>query len=104
MPFVSRTIQPEHLSRKSLFDENGKSLVSDYELEAVANNTLTNILRQLASLVLVANDIFEDLAKQLQDVYERSIKLKTTINAVEEKLVECDPKRVTVREYFFGLP
>ncbi|KAK6633457.1 hypothetical protein RUM44_004064 [Polyplax serrata] len=99
MPIISRTIEPKYLSRKSLFDENGRSLVNDFELEAIANNTLTNVLRQLASLVLVANDIFEDLAKQLQDVYERSCKLKVTISQVEDKILECDPKRVTVRKY-----
>ncbi|KAL0280884.1 UNVERIFIED_CONTAM: hypothetical protein PYX00_002047 [Menopon gallinae] len=99
MPFIQRTVQPKHLSQKSLFDENGRSLVSDFELEAVTNNTLSNVLRQLASLVLVANDIFEDLARQLQDVHERSTKLKASIHLLEDKLTGCDPKTVTVREY-----
>ena len=98
MPLVTRTIEPKYLSRKSLFDENGKSLINDYELEAVTNNTLTNVLRQLASLVLVANDIFEDLARHLQNVYERSCKLKIKINNVEDNLLEYDPKKITVRK------
>lgn len=98
MPFIQRIIEPKFLSHKSLLDENGKSLVNDFELDAVTNNTLSNVLRQLASLVLVANDIFEDLAKQLQDVHQRSCKLKTTIHLVEEKLSKCDPKTVTVRK------
>lgn len=103
MPFIQRTVQPQYLSQKSLFDENGRSLVSDFELEAVTNNTLSNVLRQLASLVLVANDIFEDLAKQLQDVHERSTKLKASIHLLEDKLTGCDPKTVTVRKCNFFL-
>ncbi|KAJ4433892.1 hypothetical protein ANN_16205 [Periplaneta americana] len=95
MPFVQRVVEPKFLSRRSLHGEDGLPLVTDYELEAVTNNTLSSALRQLASLVLIANDIFEDLAKQLQDVCERSKKLRTRIETVEEKIVGFDPKSMS---------
>lgn len=100
MPFVQRVIEPKYLSRTSLWDADGKPLVSDGELEAVTNNTLSNALRQLASLVLVANDIFTELGHHLQLITERSERLKTKICQVEQKIESYDPKKVAVREYF----
>ncbi|PSN29273.1 hypothetical protein C0J52_24812 [Blattella germanica] len=100
MPFVQRVVEPKYLSRRSLHGEDGQPLVNDYELEAVTNNTLSSALRQLASIVLIANDIFEDLAKQLKDVCERSKNLRTRIETVEEKVAAFDPKKVTVRKYW----
>lgn len=101
MPFVQRVIEPKYLSRTSLWDAEGRPLVTDDELEAVTNNTLSNALRQLASLVLVANDIFTELGNQLQLIAKRSEQLKTKIGQVEEKVDSYDPKKVAVREYIF---
>jgi len=102
MPFVQRVVEPKFLSRQSLHGEDGQPLVTDYELEAVTNNTLSSALRQLASLVLIASDIFEDLTKQLQDVCERSKRLRKRIESVEGKVVAFDPRKVTVRKYSFS--
>ena len=101
MPFVQRVIEPKYLSRISLHDENGAPLITDCELEAIANNTLCNALRQLASLVVIANDIFVDLTKQLEDVSDRSKTLKVKIEQVGERLGHFDPKKVTVRKCSF---
>jgi hypothetical protein len=98
MPFVQRVIEPKFLSRTSLWDEDGKPLVVDEELEAVTNNTLSNALRQLASLVLVADDIFAELGGQLKEINKRSEGLKAKIEAVEGKVSAYDPKKVTVRK------
>lgn len=98
MPFVQRIVEPKYLSRTSLFDADGKPLVTDQELEAVTNNTLSNALRQLASLVLVANDIFNELNKQMKEINDRSEKLKIKIDVVEEKVNDFDPKKVAVRK------
>ncbi|CAH1373174.1 unnamed protein product [Tenebrio molitor] len=98
MPFVQRVIEPKFLSRTSLWDEDGKPLVVDEELEAVTNNTLSNALRQLASLVLVADDIFAELGGQLKEINKRSEGLKAKIEAVEGKVSAYDPKKVTVPE------
>jgi hypothetical protein len=99
MPFVQRVVEPKFLSRRSLHGDDGQPLVTDYELEAVTNNTLSSALRQLACLVLIANDIFEDLRKQLEDVSERSKRLRNRIESVEGKVMAFDPRKVTVRKY-----
>lgn len=101
MPFVQRVVEPKYLSRTSLWDEDGKPKVADGELEAVTNNTLSNALRQLASLVLVADDIFSELRKELCAIARRSEQLKTRIGAVEEKVAAYDPKKVAVRKYAY---
>ncbi|KAF5300070.1 hypothetical protein FQA39_LY11262 [Lamprigera yunnana] len=98
MPFVQRVIEPKFLSCTSLFDKDGKPRITDNELEAVTNNTLSNAIRQLASLALAANDIFVELAKQLQHVTERSDSLKRKIGALEERVSYLDPKKVSVPE------
>ncbi|GLG94812.1 Uncharacterized protein GBIM_01927 [Gryllus bimaculatus] len=101
MPFVQRVVEPVFLSRRNAAseEEENNKLLTDYELETVANTTLSNALRQLASLVLIANDIFDSLTKELEDVRDRSSKLRKRIEAVEGKVSEYDPKTVTVREY-----
>uniref|UniRef100_A0A6P7G811 Wiskott-Aldrich syndrome protein family member 3-like isoform X2 n=1 Tax=Diabrotica virgifera virgifera TaxID=50390 RepID=A0A6P7G811_DIAVI len=99
MPFVQRFVEPKFLSRTQLFDENGHPKIGDYELEAVNNNTLCNALRQLASLVLAANDIFEDLGGQLEGIGKRSEVLRVRITNVGGKVEKFDPKEVTVRKY-----
>ncbi|XP_046991914.1 mucin-19-like [Schistocerca americana] len=98
MPFIQRVVEPIYLSRQISHEEEIAPVVTEHELEAVTNNTLSNALRQLASLVVIANDIFDDLAKQLQDVSERATKLRTRTDLVEEKVSAFDPKTVTVPE------
>lgn len=98
MPFVQRVVRPKYLSRVNLHDDDGKPKIKDGELEAVTNFTLSSALRQLASVVLIANEIFEGLSKELEDVTERTTKLRTKINAVEEKVKNFDPRSVTVPE------
>ncbi|XP_054258359.1 mucin-2-like [Macrosteles quadrilineatus] len=98
MPFVQRVVQPKFLSRINLHDDGGKPKIKDGELEAVTNFTLSSALRQLASVVLIANDIFEGLNKQLEDVCCRTAKLRTRIAAVDQAVCSYDPKMVTVPE------
>lgn len=100
MPFIQRIVEPIYLSRTPLWDNDGKPIVNDDELTAVTNSTLANALRQLASLVLVANDIFTDLNGHLQKITNRSEKLKVKISIVEDKVNQYDPKKVPVRKYF----
>uniref|UniRef100_A0A2A4JGW3 Wiskott-Aldrich syndrome protein family member n=1 Tax=Heliothis virescens TaxID=7102 RepID=A0A2A4JGW3_HELVI len=101
MPFVQRAVEPKFLSRTSLRDSDGKPRVSGEELQAVTNCTLSNALRQLASLVLLAEDIFSELTAQLQDITERSKVAQTKIIKINEIVEQYDPKKVPVRKYNF---
>ncbi len=116
MPFVQRVITPKYISRStSRIQQNdgdeqniGCSTscvqtlpVKDNELEAVTNVTLSNALRQLASLLLTSKEIFDDLNKELQLVSNRTQNIKVKINNLQIKVDECDPKLVPVRKYKF---
>lgn len=96
---MQRVVEPKFLSRTSLRDEDGRPKVTDEELQAVTNCTLSNALRQLASLVLLAEDIFSELTAQLQEVTERSKVAKSRILKINEIVEQYDPKKVTVRKY-----
>ncbi|XP_050343196.1 uncharacterized protein LOC126768865 [Nymphalis io] len=98
MPFVQRVVEPKFLSRTSLRDEDGKPRVTDEELQAVTNCTLSNALRQLASLVLLAEDIFSELTSQLEGITERSKVARTKIEKIHELVENYDPKKVPVPE------
>ncbi|RVE43694.1 hypothetical protein evm_011648 [Chilo suppressalis] len=98
MPFVQRVVEPRYLSRTSLRDENGKPRITDEELQAVTNCTLSNALRQLASLVLLAEDIFSELTSQLQGITERSKVAQVKIEKINEIVENYDPKKVPVPE------
>lgn len=103
MPFVQRAVEPKFLSRTSLRDENGRPRVTDEELQAVTNCTLSNALRQLASLVLLAEDIFNDLTCQLQGITERSKAAQVKIEKINQIVEKYDPKKVPVRKYYHAL-
>ncbi|XP_030573559.1 uncharacterized protein LOC115771820 isoform X2 [Drosophila novamexicana] len=73
-------------------------IVSGYEFDSISNITLSNALRQLASLVLIASDIFDELQRDLQSVGERAGRVQRKITAVERRVCAYDPKMVTVPE------
>lgn len=76
--------------------------VEECEFDTVTNLTLSNALRQLASLVLIANDIFNDLQSELRQVNQRSGKLNARLKIINDKLDTLDPKLVTVRKYIYA--
>ncbi|XP_033214700.1 uncharacterized protein LOC117171465 isoform X2 [Belonocnema kinseyi] len=99
MPFVIRKIEPRYVSRGHV--PQGKAS-QDWpvgaELEAVANGALTASLKQLASLLTAAEDIFADLTAELTTVADRSGKLRQRLDKVEEHLSNTDPKKIPVPE------
>lgn len=91
-PSCSTTIE---LTNKSA----ARNEINDHEFEAVSNLTLSNALRQLASLVLIANDIFTELNSELQNVGQRARGIKVRIDKLTTVVDEFDPKLVAVRKY-----
>ncbi|XP_055853209.1 serine-rich adhesin for platelets [Episyrphus balteatus] len=77
-------------------------IVTGYELESISNITLSNALRQLASLVIIASDIFHNLNKELQNVGDKTRSIKTKIDLLDKKVSGFDPKLVTVPESDLG--
>ncbi|XP_054002056.1 mucin-4 isoform X1 [Hylaeus anthracinus] len=99
MPFVLRKVEPRYLRRGHV---PAGSAAQDWpvgaELEAVANGAFTTSLKQLASLLTTAEDIFADLTADLTAVAGRSSRLRLRIDKVEERLATVDPKKVPVPE------
>lgn len=97
MPLVYRTVTPLKLSSKKL-ELKGKN---DSEYIAVNNGTLVNILKQLASLVNHASDIFSDAATLTDQVGRRVRSVKLRLDELEAKAELFDPKLVPVRKSIF---
>lgn len=112
MPFVKRVVQPKYICRKrqqqnapggppggdSLVPSTSSGVVQDFELETITNVTLSNALRQLASLLLISNEIFSELNKELEQISDRSMGLKQRIDTLAQKVDNDDPKLVPVRK------
>ncbi|XP_030369210.1 uncharacterized protein LOC115620212 isoform X2 [Scaptodrosophila lebanonensis] len=96
---TSQQRQPRNASApQSPTAGNSGRVISGYEFDSISNITLSNALRQLASLVLIASDIFDDLQRDLQAVGERAGRVQRKIVAVERRVCAYDPKMVTVPE------
>ena len=94
MPFYVRHISPFHLS-----DGRPQCEVED-EREVVANTTLTNVLRQLSSLVLSAEDIFEELHDSFVSISDRTQTLQSRVEAVRGKVEEFKNTDTPIRKYY----
>lgn len=99
MPFLMRKVEPRYIGRGHVpTGAVAQGLPVGAELEAVANGALTATLKQLASLLIKAEDIFAELTQELTKVTERSASLRLRLNRVEQQLVLVDPKKIPVRE------
>lgn len=107
MPFIQRIIEPVFLSRptqqqqqqqqrqqqssattpresSSIAKTKKQSQNDDFTL--IANCTLANVLRQLGSVVLIADEILSDLGNELHTIRIRSDKIRKRITNVEKSL------------------
>ncbi|CAL7935387.1 unnamed protein product [Xylocopa violacea] len=99
MPFVLRRVEPRLLCRGHVpAGSTPQGWPVGAELEAVANGALTTSLKQLASLLTTAEDIFAELTAELTAVADRSSNLRQRLDKVEERLASVDPKKVPVPE------
>lgn len=86
MPLPKRVIEPVHVTRGTLPDDY--PLPS--ELEGVTNGTLANTVRQLSSLSRHAEDLFGELARDAQQLYDRSNSLQARIDRLAIKVTQLD--------------
>lgn len=103
MPFVQRQIEPKYIARRSAASKKTTSASSplrDNELEAITNLTLSNAMRQLASLLALSKEIFTELNKELENVSERSTRIKGRLTTLQKKVDDptYDAKLVVVRK------
>lgn len=96
MPFVLRQVQPIALSRGRATDAR----VSELDpRQLISNVTLAACLRQLASLVVTAHDMFGEYERQAQQIYERSRTLKARLGRLQTLVDGYDSRAVPVRKW-----
>jgi len=102
MPFVQRQVEPKYICRRSArtAQSSGTSPLRDNELETITNLTLSNAMRQLASLLALSKEIFTELSKELDSVNERSARINGKLTTLKQKVddPEYDAKLVVVRK------
>ncbi|XP_022906756.1 actin-binding protein WASF3 [Onthophagus taurus] len=86
MPLPKRVVMPVHVARGTLPEDY--PLPS--ELEGVTNGTLANTVRQLSSLSRHAEDLFGELARDAQEIYDRSNSLQARIDRLAIKVTQLD--------------
>ncbi|KAL1494072.1 hypothetical protein ABEB36_009728 [Hypothenemus hampei] len=86
MPLPKRVIEPVHITRGTLPED----LPLPSELEGVTNGTLANTVRQLSSLSRHAEDLFGELARDAQQINDRSNSLQARIDRLAIKVTQLD--------------
>lgn len=117
MPFIQRIIEPVFLSRPtqqstsaateqqpSTARNTTTTIATHDDFASISNCTLANILRQLASVVLVADEILSDLGNELQTIRDRSYKIQRRIIDVEKSLENIDTTIICKWFFFFLMP
>lgn len=101
MPFVVRRIEPKYVGRGHVPQDSvtSETWPVGAELYATSNGTLASTLRQLASLLSVAEDVFGELTAELTNVAARSGVLRHRIDRLEDHLSTIDPKKIPVRKF-----
>lgn len=105
MPFIQQVITPVNLSRPSSTNERYRNVAAassadgsggngttdtDNEFDRFVNHTLSNVLRQLASVLAVADGIFTDLNNELGTIRTRADTVRRKIGNVDKSLEEYD--------------
>jgi len=86
MPLPKRMIQPVMVARNTI----PENYPLPNELEAVTNGTLANAVRQLSSLSQHAEDLFGELARDAQQLHDRSNSLQARIDRLAIKVTQLD--------------
>lgn len=73
-------------------------VITGFELESMCNITLSNCLRQMASMLGIANNMFSVLNGELQGITDRTTSIKKRIQQLEGNVYNFDPKLVSVRK------
>ncbi|XP_070490953.1 serine-rich adhesin for platelets [Chironomus tepperi] len=104
MPFIQRQIEPKFIARRSAaskkYAQGSSAPLRDNELEEITNVTLSNAMRQLASLLALSKEIFSELNRELEIVSERSSRIKQRLIIINNKVEDesYDAKLVVVPE------
>ena len=94
MPFAKRKISPVKLARRKISESD------KFDLTVVCNNALLDVLNQLASLTLHADNLFSELAQECENVHSRTTSIQERLQNVEKYVDKLDFRSVPIRTYF----
>jgi WAS family protein len=97
MPLLLRTVEPSYVSRGTLPER----FPVQNDLEAVANGTLSNVIRQLSSLSHHAEELFLDLIKVGSEIATRASNLQARIDRLAVRVGVIDSVQDECKKIFF---
>lgn len=98
MSATTKSRSTQHALNGVTSNTNNTKVITGFELESMCNITLSNVLRQCASLLVIANNMFGGLHGELQGIADRANTVKKRIQRLEENVYNFDPKLVSVRK------
>lgn len=110
MPFPSRTVEPQLVSRLRGSDGSEKIFITAdgrkvrkpvlfSSLEEVCCHTLTGILHQLSDLSRHASDIFMEIETQAVLVTQRTSSIQVRLERLQLTVCKLDPKTIKIRKF-----
>lgn len=104
MPFVLRQVTPVRLSRLGEPSKNGgvdncSQMADDDVRQLISNQTLSACLRQLASLVSLASDIFDHCHDEANVLQQRTVQLRQRLDRLQSDADQrLDSRSVAIRK------
>ncbi|EDV27161.1 uncharacterized protein TRIADDRAFT_22181 [Trichoplax adhaerens] len=90
MPLIVRAVGPSYVSRRKL-DRSIRD-----ELEGVSFNSLVGVLQQLSSLAHHTEELFSELSKEAETIFERTSTLKARVDKLTVVVESLDPNEEQV--------
>ena len=90
MPLEERVIQPNCISRGIIDDQKPIYNQIPNELECFTNGTLANIIKQLSSLSMYAEDLFASILQDAGNLIQRTTSLQQKLDNLSIKVTQLD--------------
>lgn len=90
MPLEERVLQPIYVSRGIIDGQKNIYNLLPNELECFTNETLANIIKQLSSLSMYAEDLFASIIQDASSLIQRTNTLKQKMNNLSLKVNQLD--------------
>lgn len=90
MPLEERVLQPICVSRGIIDDQKTNYNLLPNELECFTNGTLANIIKQLSSLSMYAEDLFASILLDAGNLINRTNTLQQKVNNLAIKVTQLD--------------
>ncbi len=107
MPFVLRQVTPVRLSRLGV-NNSSQTAAGDKDddvRQLISNQTLSACLRQLASLVSLASDIFTHCHDEASLLQQRTAQLRHRLDRLQSNADQrLDSRSVAIRKFLFSSP